>query len=67
MHSKLALVCKSTIQNPRERGWNSIEAVSVCRIAAIEQLQLEYTHTHTHTHTHAVSFTVSLVRFRIEA
>ncbi len=28
----------STNQNPREHGWNSIEAVSVCRIAAIEQL-----------------------------
>ncbi len=46
----------STNQNPRERGWKPIEAVSFRCIATVEQLQLEHTHTHAHTHTHTVSF-----------
>ena len=51
-----------------KKTWlEAIEAVSFCRIATVEQLQLEYTHTHTHTHTHTVSFTVSLVRLRLKA
>ncbi len=38
-----------------------IEAVSFRRIATVEQLQLEQ------THTQSVTFTVSLVRLRLEA
>ena len=49
-------------ENPRIRTW--LQAYSFRRIATVEQLQLEQTHTHTHTH---VSFTVSLVRLRLQA